>query len=163
MAKCEGRVHSPQWKVHRPSRGLPLLQPSLRSFDNVIMFVAEHLTRTESETDSSLEGTRQNQQILASSFNNKRARARVTFAMLSIRMNSIDCKYLRRTGVNTSTQCREQKIRQGISHLLKHRRSSRRRRNIDKPPSRKRIMQNTLFTQREVKLQSSKGSDLLSA
>ena len=100
--------------------------------------------------------------ILASSFNNKLARARLTFALLVIRMNSIDCKYLRRNGVNTCTQCREQKIRQGISHRLKHWRSSRRRRNIDKPPSRKRIMQKTLFTQREVRLQSTKGRHLLS-
>ena len=130
MAKCEGRVHSPQWKVHRRRRGLPRSQPSLRSCDTHSILVAEHLARTESETDSSLEGTRQNQQILASSFNNKRAKARLTFALLVIRMNSIDCKYLPRNAVNASTQCREQKIRQGISHLLKHWRSSRRRRNI---------------------------------
>ena len=142
MAKCERKVHSPQWKVHRPRRGLPLSQPSLRSFDNHGIFVAEHLTRTESETDSSLEGTRQNQQILASTFNNKLARARLTFAMLVIRMNSIDCKYLRRNGVNTCTQCREQKIRQGISHRLNSRRSSWHRRNMDKPATRKRIVRN---------------------
>ena len=69
MAKCERKVHSPQWRVHRPRQGLPPSQPSLRSFDNHVIFVAEYLTRTESETGSSLEGTRQNQQILASSFN----------------------------------------------------------------------------------------------
>ena len=163
IAKCERKGHLPQWKIHLARRGLPLSQPGLRSLDNHSIFVAEHLTRTESETDSSHEGTRQNQQILASSLNNKRVRASRTFGILAIRIKSIDCKYLRRNGVNASTQCREQKIRQGISHLLKHRRSSRRRRNIDKPPSRKRIMQKTLFTQREVRLQSSKGSDSLSA
>ena len=163
MAKCEGKGTLTQWKWHRRWRCLPRWQPRLRSFDKHSVFVAEHLTRTESETDSSLEGTRQNQQILASSFNNKRARASVTFAMLAIRMNSIDCKYLQRNGVNACTQSREQKIRQGISHLLKHWRSSRRRRNINKPPSRKRIMQKTLFTQREVRLQSTQGRHLLSA
>ena len=168
MAKCERKGHLPQWKVPRMRRGLLRIKPGLRSFDNHSIFVAEHLTRTESETGSSLEGTRQNQQILAmlilaSSFNNKRARASVTFAMLVIHMNSIDCKYLQRNGVNACTQCREQKIRQGISHLRKHWRSSRRRRNIDKPPSRKRIMQKTLFTQREVRLQSTKGRHLLIA
>jgi hypothetical protein len=161
IAKCERKGHLPQWKIHLARRGLPLSQPGLRSLDNHIVFVAEHLTRTESETESSREGTRQNQQILASSLNNKRVRASRTFGILAIRIKSIDCKYLRRNGVNASTQCREQ-IRQGISHLLKHRRSSRRRRNIDKPPSRKRIMQKTLFTQRQVRLQSTKGRHLLS-
>ena len=163
MAKCERKGHLPQWKIHLARRGLPLSQPGLRSLDNHSIFVAEHLTRTESETDSSHEGTRQNQQILASSFNNKRVRASRTFGILAIRIKSIDCKYLRRNGVNTCRQCREQKIRQGISHRLKHWRSSRRRRNIDKPPSRKRIMQKTLFTQREVRLQSTKGRHLLIA
>ena len=163
MAKCEGKGTLTQWKWHRRWRCLPRWQPRLRSFDKHSVFVAEHLTRTESETDSSLEGTRQNQQILASSFNNKRVRASRTFGILAIRIKSIDCKYLRRNEVNASTQCREKKIRQGISHLQNHPRSSRRRRNIDKPPSRKRIMQKTLFTQREVRLQSTQGRHLLSA
>ena len=138
-------------------------QPRLRSFDQHSVFVAEHLTRTESETDSSLEGTRQNQQILASSFNNKLARARLTFALLVIRMNSIDCKYLRRNGVKACTHCREQKIRQGTSHRRIHRRSSWRRRHTNTPPSRKRIVQNALFKQRGVRMTSSKGDYLLLA
>ncbi len=162
MAECEGRVHSPQWKVHRPSRGLPLLQPSLRSFDNLFMFVAEHLTRTESETDSSLEGTRQNQQILASSFNNKRVRASETFALLAVCVDSIDCKYLRRNGVNACTQCREQQIRQGISHRLNHRGSSWRRRHMNKPPSGRLIVWYSLFRQGKVRMSSTKGRHLLS-
>ena len=163
MAKCEGKGALTQWKWHRRRRGLSRSQPSLRPCDTHSILVTEHLARTELETGSSPVGTRQNQQILASSFNNKRARASGTFAMLAIRINSIGCKRLRRNGVNACTQCREQKIRQGISHRLKHWRSSRRRRNIDKPPSRKRIMQKTLFTQREVRLQSSEGSDSRSA
>ena len=162
MAKSEGKGALTQWKWHRRWRCLPRWQPRLRSFDKHSVFVAEHLTRTESETDSSLEGTRQNQQILASSFNNKLARARLTFALLVIRMNSIDCKYLRRNGVNTCTQCREQKIRQGISHRLKHWRSSRRRRNIDKPPSGKLIVRYSLFRQGKVRMSSTKGRHLLS-
>ena len=138
------------------------MQPSLRPCDAHSILVAEHLARTESETDSSPEGTRQNQQILASSINNKLARASETFAMLAIRIKSIDCKYLRRNGVNTCTQYREQKIRQGISYRLKHWRSSRRRRNIDKPPSGKLIVRYSLFRQGKVRMSSTKGRPLLS-
>ena len=162
MAKYEGRVHSPQWKVHRRRRGLPRSQPSLRSCDTHSILVAEHLARTESETDSSLEGTRQNQQILASSFNNKLARARLTFALLVIRMNSIDCKYLRRNAVNASTRCREQKITVSICHLQNHPRSSRRRRSTNPPPSGKLIVRYSLFRQGKVRMSSTNSRHLLS-
>ena len=142
---------------------MPRWQPRLRSFDKHSVFVAEHLTRTESETESSREGTRQNQQILASSLNNKRVRASRTFGILAIRIKSIDCKYLRRNGVNTCTQCREQKIRQGISHRLNHRRSSWRRRHMNKPPSGRLIVWHSLFRQGKVRMASTKGMYLLSA
>ena len=94
MAKCERKGHLPQWKIHLARRGLPLSQPGLRSLDNHSIVVAEHLTRTESETDSSHEGTRQNQQILASSFNKKRVRANATFAIDAVCVHSIDYAYL---------------------------------------------------------------------
>ena len=163
MAKCEGKGALTQWKWHRRWRRLPRWQPILRSFDNHSIFVAEHLTRTESETNSSLEGTRQNQQILASSFNNKHTRASATFVMLAIRINSIDCKYLRRNGVNACTQCREQKIRQGIRHRLNHQRSSWRRRHINKPPSGRLVVWYSLFRQGKVRMALTKGRHLLSA
>ena len=164
MAKCEEMGALTQWKWHRMRRAFLRIESGLLACDsNNNITVAGEKTRTRLSKNSPLGATRQNQQILASSFNNKRVRASETFALLAVCVDSIDCKYLRRNGVNACTQCREQKIRQGISHLLKHRRSSRRRRNIDKPPSRKRIMQKTLFTQREVRLQSTKGRHLLIA
>ena len=65
--------------------------------------------------------------------------------------------------MNACTHCREQKIRQDTSHRLIHRRSSWRRRHINKPPSGRRIVQNALFKQRGVRMTSSKGDYLLSA
>ena len=163
MAKCERKGHLPQWKIHLARRGLPLSQPGLRSLGNHSIFVAEHLTRTESETASSHEGTRQNQQILASSFNNKRVRASETFALLAVCVDSIDCKYLRRYGVNACTQYREQQIRQGIRHRLNHRGSSWRRRHMNKPPSGRLVVWYSLFRQGKVRMSSTQGIHLLSA
>ena len=163
MAKCEemGAITQILWKWHRRRRGLPRSQPSLRPCGTYSILVAEHLARTESETGSSLAGTRQNQQILASTFNNKRVRASDTFALLAGCVESIDCKYLRRSRVNACTQCREQQIRQGISHRLNHRRSSGRRRHINEPPSGRLIVWYSLFRQGKVRMPSTKGRRLL--
>ena len=135
----------------------------LRMCDNTDSIAAHAKTRTRFSKKSPLCATRQNQQILASSFNNKRVRASETFALLAVCVDSIDCKYLRRNGVNACTQCREQQIRQGISHRLNHRGSSWRRRHMNKPPSGRLIVWYSLFRQGKVRMASTKGRHLLEA
>ena len=163
MAKCEEMGALTQWKIHLARRAFLRIESGLRAYDSNNITVAWTKTGTRLSKYSPLGATRQNQQILALCLQQQATQGKWDLLDTCDPLNSIDCKYLRRNGVNACTQCREQKIRQGISHLLKHWRSSRRRRNINKPPSRKRIMQKTLFTQREVRLQSSKGSGSLSA
>ena len=50
--------------------------------------------RTRFSKKSPLDATRQNQQILASSFNKKRVRANATFAIDAVCVHSIDYAYL---------------------------------------------------------------------
>ena len=51
-------------------------------------------TRTRFSKKSPLGATRQNQQILAFAYNNKRVRATATFGMLVVCVESIDYAYL---------------------------------------------------------------------
>ena len=163
MAKCEEMGALTQWKWHRMRRACLRIESDLLACDSDNITVAGEKIRTRLSKKSPLGATRQNQQILASSFNNKRVRASETFALLAVYVDSIDCKYLRRNGVNACTQCREQQIRQGISHRLNHRGSSWRRRHMNKPPSGRLIVWYSLFRQGKVRMSSTQGIHLLSA
>ena len=96
-------------------------------------------------------------------YNKKRVRASGTFGMLAICVNCIDETYLRKNAVNAHTHCREQKIRVSICYLSISRRSPRRRRKTNPPPSGRRIVQNALFRQRGVRMSSTQGRHLRSA
>jgi len=134
----------------------------LRMCDNTYSIVAHAKTRTRFSKKSPLGATRQNQQILAFAYNNKRVRATATFGMLVVCVESIDYAYLRRNGVKACTRCREEKIRVSICHLPNHPRSSRRRRSTNPPPSGKLIVRYSLFRQGKVRMSSTKGRHLLS-
>ena len=161
MKESEKKGALAQWKWHRMRRACLRIESDLLACDSDNITVAGEKIRTRLSKYSPLGATRQNQQILASSFNNKRVRASETFALLAVCVDSIDCKYLRRNGVNACTQCREQQIRQGISHRLNHRGSSWRRRHMNKPPSGRLIVWYSLFRQGKVRMTSTKGSHLL--
>ena len=160
MAKCERKGHLPQWKIHLARRGFRRIESGLRTYDSNNITVAWTKTRTQLSKNSPLGATRQNQQILAVCLQQQASQGKWDLLDTCDPLNSIDCKYLRMNGVNACTHCREQKIRQGTSHRLTHRRSSWRRRHTNTPPSRKRIVQNALFKQRGVRMTSSKGDYL---
>ena len=163
MAKCEEMGALTQWKWHRMRRALLRIESGLLACDSNDITVACEKTRTRLSKYSPLGATRQNQQILALCLQQQATQGKWDLLDTCDPLNSIDCKYLRRNEVKACTQNREQKIRQGTSHRRIHRGSSWRRRNINTPPSRKRIVQNALFKQRGVRMTSSKGDYLLLA
>ena len=159
MAKCEGRVHLPQCKIHLTRRGFRRTSlvfshttaMTLLSYD--IAVVCEE-TRTRLAKKSSRGATRQNPQFLAWCLQRQASQGKSDLRDACDPLNSIDCKHLRRNGVNASTQGREQKIRVSICYLSISRRSPRRRRKTNAPPSGRRIVQNALFRQRGVRMSS---------
>ena len=100
MAKCEEMGALTQWKWHRMRRACLRIESDLLACDSDNITVAGEKIRTRLSKYSPLGATRQNQQILASSFNNKRVRASRTFAMLAICVNDIDLAYLQKNAVN---------------------------------------------------------------
>jgi hypothetical protein len=163
MAKCEEMGALTQWKIHLARRAFLRIESGLGAYDSNNTTVAWTKTATRLSKYSPLGATRQNQQILALCLQQQATQGKWDLLDTCDPLNSIDCKYLRRNEVKACTQNREQKIRQGTSHRRIHRGSSWRRRNINTPPSRKRIVQNALFKQRGVRMTSSKGDYLLLA
>jgi hypothetical protein len=163
MAKCEGRVHLPQCKIHLTRRSVRRIESGLLAYDSNDIAVACEETRTRLAKKSSLGATRQNPQFLAWCLQRQASQGKSDLRDACDPLNSIDCKHLRRNGVNASTQGREQKIRVSICYLSISRRSPRRRRKTNAPPSGRRIVQNALFRQRGVRMSSTQGRHLLSA
>ena len=125
--------------------------------------VAGEKIRTRLSKKSPLGATRQNHRILAWCLQQQASQGEWDLHDTCDPLNSIDCKHLRRNGVNASTQGREEKIRVSICYLSISRRSPRRRRKTNPPPSGRRIVQNALFRQRGVRMSSTQGRHLLSA
>ena len=139
-----------------------LSQVFLHATVNIIT-VAGKKTQTQLLKYSPLSATCQNQQILALCLQQQASQGKWDLLDTCDLLNSTDCKYLQRNGVKSYMHCHKQKIRQGTSHHWIHWWSSWHHCNINKPPSRKCIMQNALFKQRGVRMTSSTGDYLLSA
>ena len=163
MAKCERKGHLPQWKIHLARRGFLRIESGLLACDSNNISVSCKKTRTRLATNSPLGATRQNQKILAWCLQQQASQGKLDLRDTCDPLNSIDCKYLRRNGVNACTHGRELKIRVCICYLSISRRSPRRRRKTNPPPSGRRIVQNALFRQRGVRMTSTQGRHLLSA
>ena len=138
-------------------------ESGLLAYDSNDIAVACEETRTRLAKKSSRGATRQNPQFLAWCLQRQASQGKSDLRDACDPLNSIDCKYLRRNGVNACTHGREQKIRVSICYLSISRRSPRRRRKTNPPPSGMRIVQNALFRQRGVRVPSTQGRHLLSA
>ena len=140
--------HLPQWKVHRMRRILRRNESGLLICNNNVAYKKTIAWSTRPRLSVTLGASRR---FWLDAWNNKRVRASATFAMLAVCVDSIDYTHLRKHAMNSCTHGQDQKIRVSMCYLPISRRSSRRCRKTYPPPSGKRIMQNTLFTQREVR------------
>ena len=94
MKESEKKGALTQWKWHRMRRACLRIESDLLACDSDNITVAGEKIRTRLSKYSPLGATRQNQQILASSFNKKRVRANGTFAIDAVCVHSIDYAYL---------------------------------------------------------------------